>query len=96
MSPCRPMEEEEVSPASWCSGYRFGRRLGNHEQFWPSTLDIEAMFPAPKAAAGVARATRIISPKMRPWLRRSIMVPTAQRGRELSRGNKGFGCSGVA
>ena len=31
-------------------------------QFWPSTLEMEAMLPAPKAAAGPAKLSRTMRP----------------------------------
>lgn len=45
-----------------------------YEQFWPSTLEMEAMFPAPKAAAGLAKATKAIRPNSRPGFQRLGMM----------------------
>lgn len=49
----------------WADGGSPHRDYG-YVQFWPSTLEMEAMFPAPKAKAGEARQTTMMSPTRRP------------------------------
>lgn len=62
MSPWRPVGEAIVSAGP--GSYRRGRG-SEGLQFWPSTFEIPAMLPAPKAWVGLAKRTSRIMPHRR-------------------------------